>query len=655
MTRMPSLRAWRRDQRGGARARPLRSYRGLISGAIGACFALVAVLGVLQFEWIGQVSESQKQAALALLRGPMRDAMDQFRTETELLLGAFRLEAERDPADRLRTIRHRYLSWHANSNHGPAVKRILFYGTPPSGSRELTELLVEPLAVKSAAWDEELASVRRHIDDLDVNPGREIPRAWVGTWLFLPRAMALYRPVAQLEPAGTDGPPRASLEGYLILELDLGFIRDQLVPEILADEFWRVTRHSRFSLSVELDGENVWVYGPSGPIEGAGGSAEYVLRPSSGPDPTGRADAAVSFPLREESVPEAMARHGAVQRVALRSRIDIARLEQHSRVPAGQESGAGLYGTPGTDGPAGILRRSGHLPRLFVAASKPFTVRLTARREGVSLAAANNRAYRRSVAIGICLLLLLVGAMLTVAVSERNAARQADMRVEAAASQSHQMRNPLAAISILADNMADGAVRSGERIVQYGERIRAYGERLTEIVDRASRVAAMDTPMRPYRLAAVDVSEVAREAFEEARPGIEEAGFAAECAFAEGLPAVRADPQALRQALSDLLGNAVKYGLPGRWVRLETAVAGSDSRPEVQFRVHDRGRGVPAREAKMVFEPFYRAADVANSPIPGSGLGLTLVRNAVEAMGGRLTMESEVGRGSVFTISFPAG
>ena len=651
---MPGRFAWPRLGRGKIRARSPKSYRGLVYGAIGACLALVAVQGVLQFEWIGQVSESQYNATRAWLMPPMSGASSQFRKDAELLLEAF--QATPDPSERFRAFRQGYLSWHALTLHGAAVKRILFYEIRSSGSRELTELLVVPSATKRVTWDEDLASVRTHIDELDFKPGDMHGRLWVGTWMFLPRAMVLYRPVPRLEPVGAEDLRDADPAGFVILQLDVGFLRDHVIPEFLSDHLWRQSRVSRFVVSVALNGENLWVYDPSEPDEQLGGLVRYALRPSQGPagyGPAGRPDASVPIMLSAEKVPPSLVRFGAVQRVGLRPRVETFRLADPEHVMLGMESGADRSGSVNRIDLLSRLRRSGRLQRLFLVADERYSLELRATRQGVSLAEASNRRYTGSVALGTIVLLLLVGTVTIAALAQRNEARRAAMRVDAAASQSHQLRNPLAAITLLAENMTQGALGSGERLINYGRKIRGYAERLTEIVDRTARLAALDRPMRPYSLAVVDTSEVAREAFEEARPAIEEAGFTWECAFEEGPPEVRADAQALRQAVSDLLGNAVKYGLPGRWLSVETAEAGSGSGREVLIRVKDRGRGIPAHEAKMVFEPFCRGAGVADSPIPGSGLGLTLARNAVEGMGGRLTLESEVGRGSVFTISLP--
>ena len=261
--------------------------------------------------------------------------------------------------------------------------------------------------------------------------------------------------------------------------------------------------------------------------------------------------------------------------------------------------------------------------------------------------------YKRSLAIGMGLLVVLAGVVAIVTATGRSAARLAEARMEAATSQSHQLRTPLAVILVLADNMARGMLGPGEKVIQYGALIREYGQRLSQIVDRTMQLSAIDSFEERYSLTMLDVSRVATEALEEARPLIDGAGFSAECSSAEGLPEVRADAEALRQSVVDLLSNAVKYGLPGRWVRVETTEAAAGREREVQIRVHDRGPGISRREADRIFEPYYRVANDANSAIPGSGLGLNLVRERVKAMGGRLTLETEEGRGSVFTIHLP--
>ena len=115
------------------------------------------------------------------------------------------------------------------------------------------------------------------------------------------------------------------------------------------------------------------------------------------------------------------------------------------------------------------------------------------------------------------------------------------------------------------------------------------------------------------------------------------------------------------------MSNAVKYGGEARWLRVSAGRAASNyfvrerrlgSRafqvPAVEFMVEDRGLGIPSEDRKHIFEPFYRGRDAVARQIQGSGLGLHLVQRIAEAHHGTVTVESEPGRGSVFTLTLPA-
>ena len=625
-----------------------------------ACFALVTVLATLQFEWIREVSKTQQIVARANLRLPMYGAMDRFREEIKLLLSTFRPVADTDPSNRLRSYWESYASWHALSAHGPAIRRILFYDISSDGRRELTELIARLPGLKPASWDEELVSARQHIDDSAMGPDRTIGRRWAVTWMFHPQAMALYRPIIRQDAHDPGQSADGNLTGFLLIQLDLDFIRDRLIPELLGIAFRRLNSGNDYIASVAVDGRSLFIYDPVRASEAKPGETladfeGYSLRPlgqMGKADEIGVPDYEVPFPLSTNSVTESMAQRGAVQRLALRSRLGTLGLTRPDRGPPGAVAGMRPAASPRIDSQDLSFGWSSNLPRLVVIADAPYRVTLRSRRERLSIAAAVNQRYKRSVSRGILVLLLLVGAMAMVALSARRAARLAATRMEAAASQSHQLRNPLAGISLLADNMVRGALGRGEKVIAYGEQLREYGRQLNGLVDRTMQLVSMDSPLRQYHLASTDVSAVAREALQEARPAIDGAGFNAECYCPEGLSPVQADREALRECLGELLANAVKYGLPGRWVRIEAEEAGSGRGREVRVRVRDRGPGISAREARKIFEPFYRVPAVATSSIPGSGLGLALARSTVEGMGGRLTLESQPGRGSAFSVHF---
>jgi signal transduction histidine kinase len=124
------------------------------------------------------------------------------------------------------------------------------------------------------------------------------------------------------------------------------------------------------------------------------------------------------------------------------------------------------------------------------------------------------------------------------------------------------------------------------------------------------------------------------------------------------LPPVIGDSLALRHALQNLLTNAAKYGVAGNQsveISARTVPGAIGSKvPAIEIRVADHGSGIPAEEQKHVFDAFFRGRKAVQEQIHGTGLGLHLVKQIVEAHGGSVSLESELGAGSTFIVRIPA-
>ena len=217
---------------------------------------------------------------------------------------------------------------------------------------------------------------------------------------------------------------------------------------------------------------------------------------------------------------------------------------------------------------------------------------------------------------------------------------------------SHELRTPLTSVYGFAETLlrSDVAFGEAERKTFLGY-IASEAERLTRIVDTLLNVARLDSGDLVMHLAPTDVRPVVAEVV----AGVEETAGGNGHRFVVDLPAEPLDAQAdrdkLRQVLSQLVDNAVKYSPGGGTVRI-SGRAGDDS---IEVEVADEGVGIPHAEQERIFRKFYRGeAATREGRLDGTGLGLFIAQGLVTAMGGRIRVTSTEGSGSSFVFAIPA-
>ena len=231
----------------------------------------------------------------------------------------------------------------------------------------------------------------------------------------------------------------------------------------------------------------------------------------------------------------------------------------------------------------------------------------------------------------------------------------AKLQMEFVASVSHELRTPLTVISSAADNIADGLVGGKDQVKRYGLAIRNQCRQITELVNQILLFAATKDRKNRYILRPLQVSQIMDSVRDNTAELVEGAGFVVEQRIESGLPWVMGDLSALSQSLQNLIVNAVKYSGESRWIGIRAFLhdSGEQSGKEISISVEDRGMGIDRLEMPHIFEPFYRGAAVSAAQIHGTGLGLSLAKNIAEAMGGTLSVVSELAVGSVFTLRLP--
>jgi two-component system sensor histidine kinase SenX3 len=276
---------------------------------------------------------------------------------------------------------------------------------------------------------------------------------------------------------------------------------------------------------------------------------------------------------------------------------------------------------------------------------------LSVAHKGLPLAAAFEQTRQRNLLLSLVVEALLLAAICFLVIAARRMQRLADQKMQFVAGVSHELRTPVSAIAMLSRNQADGLVAGAEKVKQYGELMHQQARRLNEMVEQTLQYAGIHSGLRRPANNQVDLRQLIEEAVEAQRPELEHSGFEVEIALEPDLPAVSGDSNLLRTAFDNLLSNAQKHANGGHWIRVSASY--SVAQKEVRMVVEDHGAGIDPADQAEIFEPFCRGRSAIEAQIPGSGLGLSLVRSAAEAHRGSVTLVSEPGRGSAFTMHLP--
>jgi signal transduction histidine kinase len=279
---------------------------------------------------------------------------------------------------------------------------------------------------------------------------------------------------------------------------------------------------------------------------------------------------------------------------------------------------------------------------------------LLAQHPAGSVESAVSALRRRNLAISFGLLAVLASGMMLIFEVARRAQRMARQQMEFVAGVSHELCTPLAVINSAAENLMDGVIEGEPEVKEYGGMIRDQGRRLEHLVDEVLQFAAGRPERAAYDLRPVEISSLVAQSVVSAEPMLRDAGFTVEQRCATSLPTVLADPAAVGMCIENLISNAVKYSGTSQWLGVSAKlVTPFHQSTEVQVTITDRGIGISARDLPHIFEPFFRVESVRERQIRGVGLGLYLVKRAIEGMGGHVSVSSEVGYGSSFTLHFP--
>ena len=219
------------------------------------------------------------------------------------------------------------------------------------------------------------------------------------------------------------------------------------------------------------------------------------------------------------------------------------------------------------------------------------------------------------------------------------------LKSEFVAVASHELRTPLTGILGFSQLLADGHASEEQRSI-WTKHIASEAQRLTDIVDQLLNVARIEAGRVEMAATRVELRGPLERAVAAVTPTLERNEIRVE---GELDVAVQADEAKLLEVLGNLIDNAIKYSPDGGVVRVSTAREGN----ELRVSVADEGVGIPADQIALLFQRFQRVSNPRTEHVRSTGLGLYVVKQLVERMGGSVAVQSELGHGSTFSFSLP--
>ncbi len=257
------------------------------------------------------------------------------------------------------------------------------------------------------------------------------------------------------------------------------------------------------------------------------------------------------------------------------------------------------------------------------------------------------RATNNMLLIGI-LLLVLIAAVLLVYSTVKKELELAQLKADFVSNVSHELRTPLALISMFAETLELDRVKNDEKKKEYYSIISQEANRLGRIVNSILNFSKMESGKRKFYFESINLNNVIDNIYQTYSYHLLNKGFKFEKHLTENLPDVKIDTEAVSEAVINLIDNAIKYSNDTKEVILRTGI----TEKAVFVEVSDKGIGIEPKKQKKIFDKFYRVSSGLIHNVKGTGIGLSLVKQIIDAHNGKIELISKPNEGSTFRLLF---
>lgn len=622
---------------------------------------LLGLMAMLQYHWLGEISRAERERLQARLQADTKRFSQEFNGEITKAFFAFQIESDKLALAEVFT--ERFDLWQKQTAFPNLIGEIYTAGLTIDGALAINRFNQQTKQFEGAQWTPELLAAREKIV---AKMNRREPNIVFAFDSIVENIPALIVPSPPPPiPVGASvnefelSARLHSSNSFVIVKLNSEAIKTEVFPNLIKRNFaddtaaynFTVTNRSEPGKIVFQSNEkqlptNVTGDAATGILDLAPDSANILILGSNAPQLRVKTGEAVIFHQKLEArrtAPES----GDVKK--LEETTQIENLPERSRSKIIERRGSTrIVGRPGN--PGGERREMVTENNLESAGRWLLTVRHT---DG-SLENYVSKTRWHNLGLSFGILSLLGASVVLLIVTTHRAKIAAQRQIDFVSSVSHEFRTPVAVICSAGDNLADGIVQNQPQIEKYGKLIGREGRRLAEMVEQILEFAGARSKRRKYDFQPIAVESLIETVLADNQPLLEEKNFAVEREIAADLPPVLADSKALKHALQNLVSNSIKYSNGTPWLKISARAEKNGNGEKLLISVIDKGIGIEAKELKHIFEPFYRGKEVAAAQIHGNGLGLSIVKQTIEAHNGKIKVESSPGKGSQFTIELPA-
>ena len=291
-----------------------------------------------------------------------------------------------------------------------------------------------------------------------------------------------------------------------------------------------------------------------------------------------------------------------------------------------------------------FINRDGIIQNIFSPFFKNKVIQVTLKNPNIIA----EHVFERKITTAIGLFLLL-GAMLiglfTLIQDEKRKKRMTLLRSDFVSNVTHELKTPLTSINMFAESILLGRVKSEKDLKKYANVIVKESERLKRMINNILDFSRKENDKLAYHLKEYDLLEVVNSTMDEMNYWLEINKFEVRLDLQENIKAI-VDSEGIKQVLSNLISNAIKYSD----IKKKLIVRLYKKGEKVFIEVEDHGIGIPEEKQKSIFDKFYRINSKKNENISGTGLGLTVSKDIIEAQNGKLLVRSRINEGSTFII-----